>query len=225
MGGVLDGHLSFTRVGDHEYFPPDQSWTPLNNERFVPVEMPKEIGGLWQQRLFTASPEELQQFVPDLRINDDSLVKHIPDISVWPPFALVSDTAKDALESIDKDGHYFVPISIFTQQEHLVGERFWAWIPRHKFYFDPPKNARKASLPFPGQFSDPRLAFELQTNSALRNYLKNIPVWALRGFLEACFSSEAFQALRTLRLTGLVENTNPRYAADRKQHESIGHIE
>jgi len=52
-----------------------------------------------------------------------------------------------------------------------------------------------------------------------------LPFWGLGNrYLDMCFGKEAFATLRSQRFTGLIENAEQRYAADRKLHECIGHI-
>jgi len=228
MGGVLDGHLSFTPMEKMDYFPPigDPCWYPNNANRFRPIELPEDMTPYWQHKYLTTDINDIAPLVSDIRVNNDDLIPYIPDICPWTPFTIVSQKARAVLEGIDPDGSYFFPVKIYSLAGSLIERPFFGWVVRNRLFYRNNTLGRPVlGAPFPGPFCDPGMVYEMTNVPGVNNYLKQFSFWGLgMGFLGVCFGREAFEILRSERLTGLVENTEEKYAADRKTYESIGHI-
>lgn len=228
MGGTLDGHLSYREIGETPYFPPvrDVSWIPTNAKRFRDVAIPDVMAAHWEHKVLTVDPKELQPFAPKLRVNNDDLIEHLPDIHPWTPFMIVSERAKSVIEDIDPDTAYFFPVEIFSSANEPVEKTFYWCVFRNRLYYENSTLGRPVvSVPFPGIFGDAGMVYEMETYSEVQSHLEKFPFWGRSFFLgRACFSRSAFLRLKSELLTGLVENTETRFAADRKLHESIGHI-
>ncbi|MQY44321.1 hypothetical protein GG681_16875 [Epibacterium sp. SM1969] len=229
MGSTLTGHLSYTPKRELRNFPPfkDRSWSLANEDRFPSVDLPDEMKERWVHKRLDVDPSMIEAFTADLTINNDDLIPHIPDISGWFPFLIISARAKDILGDIYAGGSYFIPLTIYSQNgSEIDGEYYW-WVVRDRIaYLGFDVKLPVLGVPFPGPFSDSRMVYEMVNNVAVKNYLKRIPYWgAVGNFQRACFETLTFEKLKTSYLSGLVENTEENFPADRKIYESIGHIE
>jgi hypothetical protein len=228
MGGTLDGHLSYRRIGDLVYFPPvgDTSWHLTNVKRFRNVAIPDAMSAHWKHKVLTIDPQELEPFAPKLRINNDALIEHLPDIHPWSPFMIVSAQAKTVIEDISPEAAYFIPLELAREAGDPVEKTFHWCIVKNRLYFENNALARPiASVPFPGPFGNAGMVYEMENIPEIKTHLESVPIWGL-GMLHgrACFSQSAFTRLKFENLTGLVENTELNFPAERKLHESIGHI-
>jgi hypothetical protein len=228
MGGTLDGHLSYRKIGDATYFPPigDASWHPTNAKRFRDVAIPAVMSAHWRHKVLTIDPKEFQPFAPKLRVNNDDLIEHLPDIHPWVPFMIVSERAKIVIEEFAPNSAYFFPVEIFSQTSKPIEKPFYWCVVKNRLYYRNSTLGRSiVSVPFPGYFSDGGLVYEIETYPEIQNHLDALPLWGLGLRLgTACFSQSLFKHLKSELLTGLVENTETKFASDRKPYESIGHI-
>lgn len=228
MGGTLDGHLSYRKIGDATYFPPigDTSWHPTNAKRFRDVAIPAVMSAHWKHKVLTIDPKEFQPFTPKLRVNNDDLIEHLPDIHAWPPFMIVSERAKAVIEDLDPESAYFLPAEIFSESNTPIKKSFYWCVVRNRLYYENPNLRRSVvNVPFPGPFRDREMVYEIESVPEVQDYLGRLPFWGLGiCLIMTCFSRSSFARLKSELLTGLVENTETKYAADRKLHESIGHI-
>ncbi len=109
----------------------------------------------------------------------------------------------------------------------LIDDTYEYWLPRRRFRFveDSVFDPRKRMVqPFPGPFSFPEVGWELTHNQALRDFLRTMPFWGLGYSLhEFALSPEAFSALKSRGISGLVENTATN-EVERNYSQSVGHF-
>lgn len=228
MGCTLDGHLSFERTETPAPFPqPGILASPQDSPLFDVQTMPETVGPHWLHVRFSDHVDNLRRYAPNLRLVKDHVVDHLPDFFGWPPFGIVSDRARHLLEEIDPDGSIFFDVEITTSTGAPVPGPYFYWLQRNVMVMYPDRATRplkRQTLPFPGHFTIPNIAWQLAHNDALRQYLQNIPFWCLNlRFMMPAFNAPCFTQLKSAGLTGLVENT-AEFAGDRKLYESIGHI-
>ena len=228
MGNTLDHYLGYRDIEEGKYFPPrDWDWTPKNAVRWEPIARPEAFNHRWQHFRLNWEWNDVSPHVSDLRITNDAMIPHIPDISAWVFASIVSDRARQILEGIAPDASYFFPLQLYAQDNSPIEKKVWWWVVRDRFYYDQGGLVDQpiVSLPFPGPFSERMMAYDLINNEGVREHLLKFPFWGCNKRLgRVAYRHDTFRTLKAARLTGLVENTEEHFAADRKIHESIGHI-
>ena len=239
MGGPRTKHVEFESLGP--LFPssnvdPDYLNWFSGGAWHRPQAMPADIGWRWSHIVLTAPPSAFAPYIEAPQVKDPAMLALIPDVFTWPALPLVSDRARAVLEAQFPDGSYFFPTTITAANGARTERDYFHWVPRHRLFFNKDKVAgkpepkRAAVWNFLPVFGDEG-QWELIHNAALRAFLQGLPYWGYKLRLNSpLFTSRCFHALKTARLTGLIENTAERSSQHSEQPpynpwESIGHID
>ncbi|WP_095589074.1 hypothetical protein [Actibacterium ureilyticum] len=188
-------------------------------------DLPAEIGE-WQLEILHFDIEDFAPFLTDVRVRRDRW-HWMTDISEGN-HAMVRPAVKAVIEELDREVNYFVPMKVFDKDSgDLISDEYHYWIPRRRFWFLPSQRRgddQRMTVPFTGSFSRTDAAWELANNTALREYVKNIPFWGLHIRLsDIAFSSSAFHRMKSEGFSGLVENTATAMW-DQDLNQNIGHF-
>jgi len=204
------------------------------------IALPPGVGPLWYHEEIVAPPQAFAPFVTDIRIEHDSLIPLIPDVTMQRGLGLVSEQAMELLERLFPGGSYFWPVTIRSQGGTPIDRRYFRWVQRQQVTFnraaaDAMETATGLKLPQFTIFSDSikaliddRGRYDILHNEALRKVLDDIPFWA--GDLDCSspvYRAETFRALKAAGLTGLreVRDYDPETAeSHHKRGEFIGVI-
>lgn len=218
------------------FYPKFPEWKrPSVYRRDVPL--PPAVGPLWFREEILAPPQAFAPFLYDIRVDHDSLIPLIPDITSGGGVGLVSERAVQVLDGLFPGGSYFWPVTIRSKGGAAIDRPYFRWVQRQQVSFDHKaadamEKASGQKLPattifsdmFPSIF-DRRGRHDILHNAALRAVLDGIPFWA--GELKCEFPvyrAETFRALKAAGLTGLheVRKTDDYYY--HKRGEFIGVI-
>ena len=204
------------------------------------IALPPGVGPLWYREEIVAPPQAFAQFVTDIRVDHDSLIPLIPDVTMERGLGLVSERAMQLLEKLFPGGSYFWPVTIRSKDGTPIDRRYFRWVQRQQVTFnraaaDAMETATGLKLPQFTIFSDSikaliddRGRYDILRNEALRKVLDDIPFWA--GDLicsSPVYRAETFRALKAAGLTGLreVRDYDPETAeSHHKRGEFIGVI-
>jgi hypothetical protein len=201
------------------------------------IALPPAVGPLWYREEIVAPPQAFAPFVSDIRVEHDSLIPLIPDITMDRGLGLVSERAMQVLEGLFPGGSYFWPVTIRSQGGTPIDRPYFRWVQRQQVTFDvDAADAMEAAtgqkLPRTTIFAeffkavpDRRGRYDILHNEALRAVLDGIPFWA--GDLKCefpVFRAETFRALKAAGLTGLREVRKTEDEYDHKRGEYIGVI-
>ena len=182
------------------------------------IALPPGVGPLWYREEIVAPPQAFAPFVSDIRVDHDSLIPLIPDITMDRGLGLVSERAMQLLEGLFPGGSYFWPVTIRSQGGTPIDRPYFRWVQRQQVTFnvdaaDAMETATGQKLPQTTMFSDIfssvldlRGHYDILHNEALRTVLDGIPFWA--GDLSCSspvYRAETFRALKAAGLTGLHE--------------------
>jgi hypothetical protein len=204
------------------------------------IALPPEVGPLWYREEIVAPPQAFAPFVSDIRVDHDSLIPLIPDITMERGLGLVSERAMQLLEGLFPGGSYFWPVTIRSKDGTPIDRPYFRWVQRQQVTFDVDaadamETATDQKLPRTTMFSDifssvfdRRGRCDILQNEALRTVLDGIPFWA--GDIRCSspvYRAETFRALKAAGLTGLreVRDYDPETAeSHHKRGEYIGVI-
>jgi hypothetical protein len=201
------------------------------------IALPPEVGPLWYREEIVAPPQAFAPFVSDIRVDHDSLIPLIPDITMERGLGLVSEQAMQLLEGVFPGGSYFWPVTIRSKDGTPIDRPYFRWVQRQQVTFDVDaanamEKATGQKLPrttvFAESFNavpDRRGRYDILHNEALRTVLDGIPFWT--GDLccsSPVYRAETFRALKAAGLTGLREVRKTEDEYDHKRGEYIGVI-
>ncbi|MCA3451697.1 MAG: hypothetical protein INF92_15320 [Rhodobacter sp.] len=201
------------------------------------IALPAGVGPLWYHEEIVAPPQAFAPFVSDIRVDHDSLIPLIPDITMERGLGLVSERAMQLLEGVFPGGSYFWPVTIRSKDGTPIDRPYFRWVQRQQVTFDVDaanamERATGQKLPRTTVFSesfnavpDRRGRYDILHNEALRTVLDGIPFWT--GDLccsSPVYRAETFRALKAAGLTGLREVRKTEDEYDHKRGEYIGVI-
>lgn len=203
-------------------------WGPESPYR-IRVEIPPEIGP-WHMELITCPPEAIMPMLSNFSV-EGAYADWVPDIWSSHLGLIVTAPVRQLIEENDPDFHYFFPICIRVAEtgDALPEERFY-WVPRRRIWFwrDP-----EAAMPpgesaawIEGGFSGLHEVWQYRHNSALRDFLAELPFWT-EGLATYSFamSRPVFRQLKSKKFTGLLElECKDKYDEDCDRSHNVGHF-
>ena len=214
------GRTPFVRRDDEStfgFYPIYPEWKRPSAYR-RDIALPPAVGPLWYREEIVAPPQAFAPFVSDIRVDHDSLIPLIPDITMERGLGLVSERAMQLLERLFPGGSYFWPVTIRSKGGTPIDRPYFRWVQRQQVTFDvdaanATERATGQKLPETTIFSDlfssildRRGRYDILHNEALRTVLDGIPFWA--GDIRCSspvYRAETFRALKAAGLTGLRE--------------------
>ena len=224
-GGPAGVVMELSKLEDYRMLSGRRPGWGLGSRFHIEQPLPPEIGE-WVHYIFDFPLEKFSEFYSDVCIRGDR-ADWMTDI-LYHAMPLVSPLFKEAICDMDPDLNYFFPARIFDRESgKLIDDSYHFWLPRRRFSFVPKERRefdKRSAPPFPGAFSSPDVAWELMNNSALRSFVQDLPFWG-KGYAISgvAYSSPSFHKLKSLGLSGLVENTADRMVF-RNLNQCVGHF-
>ena len=214
------GRTPFVRRDDEStfgFYPIYPEWKRPSAYR-RDIALPPAVGPLWYREEIVAPPQAFAPFVSDIRVDHDSLIPLIPDVTMERGLGLVSERAMQLLEKLFPGGSYFWPVTIRSQGGTPIDRPYFRWVQRQQVTFnraaaDAMETATGQKLPqitiFTDMFGavfDERGRHDILHNEALRTVLDGIPFWTSDlSCSSPVYRAETFRALKAAGLTGLRE--------------------
>ena len=137
---------------------------------------------------------------------------------------MVSERAKEIIESHDIGHSRFVPLRVFERPNMQSLDRLWYhWVLTRSYRLKRETFSQAKRLRTNSSF-DMDIAWELSNNIAFRQHISTIPFWTrlgVKGKIALC--KEIFIDLKNAGLTGLNE-IRSESVIGREPHETVGHL-